>query len=63
MSKITNKKQRISNIIGCRNAINNQVEIGADGKCCYPPLLIKQILATLDATLKLDGIVDGNKDS
>ena len=54
---MSKKQERISNIVGCRNAINNEVKIGADGLCCYDPILIKKILATLDATLKLDGIV------
>lgn len=53
---MSKKRERISNIIGCRNAINNQAEMGVDGLYCYKPELIKQILATLDATLKLDGI-------
>jgi hypothetical protein len=53
---MSKKSERISNIIGCRNAINHQVKIGQDGICSYDPLLIKKILATLEATLKLDGI-------
>ena len=60
---MSKKSERISNIIGCRNAINNQVQIGSDGMCSYDPLLIKRILATLDATLKLDNITGIPADS
>ena len=54
---MSKKSERITMLIGCRNALNNNAESGADGKLCYSPDLIKRVLATLDATLKLDGIV------
>ena len=53
---MSKKSERITMLIGCRNALNNNAESGADGKLCYSPDLIKQILATIDATLKLDNI-------
>jgi len=56
------KKQRISNLIGIRNAINN-TEMSADGKCTYDLNLIKQVLATIDATLKMDNIMPMPADS
>lgn len=59
---MSNKKQRISNLIGIRNALNN-TEMAADGKCIYDLDLIKQVLATVDATLKLDHIVPMPVDS
>lgn len=53
---MSKKSERVSYLIGCRNALNSQGESGADGKLCYDPVLIKHILGTIDAILKIDGI-------
>lgn len=52
---MSKKMKRISWLVGIRNAINN-TEMSADGKCVYDVELIKNVLATIDDTLKLDGI-------
>ncbi len=53
---MSKKSERISYVIGVRNALNSNGKSGAEGGIEYEKDLIKQLLATLDAVLKLDNI-------
>lgn len=57
------KQQRVKYLIGCRQALNTNGKAGPDGKMAYDLSLIKQIISTLDETLKLDNITPMNADS
>jgi hypothetical protein len=58
------KKQRVSYLIGIHTALAKaecSVTDMNDGVYCYKQDKIKQVLATLRALLKADGITDGNE--
>lgn len=55
---MSKKAQRVSYVIGVRNALNSEGKRTADGSesITYSLPLIRQLLGTLDEVLKLDGI-------
>ena len=53
---MSKKSERITYLIGCRNHLNSQGKMSADGKLCYDLALIKLVLKTIDHVLSLDGV-------
>lgn len=57
---MSKKQQRVSWLVGCRNALNNQGERGVDdvleGKIVYDFELIERVIGTLDCLLANDGV-------
>lgn len=55
---MSKKKERVKNLIGIRNALNEngQSNVSEFNQVYYEQDLIKQILKTIDSVLVLDGV-------
>lgn len=56
---MSKKQERIKYLVGVRNALNNngKSNVESPGEIYYDRDMIKQIINTVDAVLKLDNIV------